>query len=131
MAAVLPETFMELDQDCVETFRLARQRLVELLPTGYPSVTVLAAALGLSVRTFQRRLAAARTSYSALVDQTRLQVALEKLATSDASIREISASLGYRDPASFSRAFRRWKGRAPSDLRGELLASADRRGRAG
>ena len=51
----------------------------------------------------------------------KLNESLEILNNSDLSITEVAYSLGYKDPANFSHAFRRWTGVTPSQYRQHLL----------
>jgi AraC-like DNA-binding protein len=83
-------------------------------PIDAPS---LAAELGLSTRTFQRRLMAEGTSLRELVRAQRLRLAEPALAGGAAPINAIAADLGYADAAAFSRAFRSWRGCAPRTWR--------------
>jgi AraC-like DNA-binding protein len=92
-----------------------------LLPGGYPRIEDVAQLLQTSPRTLQRRLNAAGVSYSDLVERCRRQTACEALRFTQGSIRDIAASLGYRDVSSFSRAFRRWTGTAPRTWRNQRL----------
>jgi AraC-like DNA-binding protein len=64
--------------------------------------------LGLSVRTLARKLAEEGTSYRALFDDVREQVALRELTRTERSIAEIADALGFASPQGFQRAFRRW-----------------------
>jgi AraC-like DNA-binding protein len=90
-----------------------RAFVVEKLPDGEPSQGAVARALGLSARTLQRRLAEEDTSYQAILDETRADLARSYLAEGW-SVTEAAFSLGFSDVSSFSRAFRRWTGVAPS-----------------
>jgi AraC-like DNA-binding protein len=83
---------------------------------GYRTLDELAAEMHTSPRTLKRRLHASGTSYSELLDRTR-RVTAERLLTSDLRIEQIAAALGYSDAANFTRAFRRWTGRAPGASR--------------
>jgi AraC-like DNA-binding protein len=60
-----------------------------------------------------RRLKAEGTTFQKLLDEVRFDAACQLLDTSSIPIAEIAASLGYADPAAFSRAFRRWSGATP------------------
>ena len=73
--------------------------------------------LHLSARTLQRRIAASGTSFAALRDETRFQLARSMLAQVDLSIGEIAYRLGYSEPAAFTHAFTRRFGRSPRDAR--------------
>ncbi len=78
-----------------------------------PSVGETSAALGVSVRTLQRWLAAAGSSFEALIGTSRLAAARHLLDNTDAKVVEIALELGYSDHAHFTRAFRRWTGLSP------------------
>lgn len=73
--------------------------------------------VGMSVRTLQRRLAETGVSYSDLVDEVRLASALTLIDDRSIRLSEISRKLGYADAANFDRAFRRWTGFSPSQVR--------------
>lgn len=90
-----------------------RALIAEQLPVRYPKVEQIACRLGVPVRTLQRRLARAGLTYSGLVEETRLFLARRLLAQPDAHVAGVAKLLGYRDPSSFSRAFRRWTGDPP------------------
>lgn len=87
------------------------------LPLGEISLPDVATLIGTSARTLQRRLDAQGTTYSEVLDEVRQRVALERLLQSDATITEIAHDLGYSDSAHFARAFRRWAGISPLELR--------------
>lgn len=89
-----------------------RRRLMTSLAQGVPSLETLAAELGMSPRTLHRRLGEAGTSYRQLLDDTRRQLAHDYLAQGGFSKQRISELLGFSEPASFSRAWRRWEGAA-------------------
>jgi AraC-like DNA-binding protein len=91
--------------------------LVDRLPNGTPSRVEIARALGTSTRTLQRRLAAESTTYAELVDTTRRDLAEAYLRQDRYSMTDIAYLLGFASAASFTRAFRRWTGRTPSEGR--------------
>jgi AraC-like DNA-binding protein len=77
----------------------------------------VAAALHLSERSLQRRLAEAGTRYGEILRDTRHQLACSYLRDPRVSIGEIAWLLGFADQSSFTRAFRRWEGRSPTAYR--------------
>lgn len=77
----------------------------------------VAKALNMSARTLRRKLVDEGTSFRALVEEERRQVALQLLDGSDMKLDELAIHLGYTDTASFTRAFRRWMGCAPGEYR--------------
>ncbi len=72
----------------------------------------IASQLNMSGRTLQRRLKEEDTSYVALQDRARLDLAL-KLLESGHSVEEVSDALGFADRRCFTRAFKRWTGDSP------------------
>lgn len=98
---------------------LARVRAVftELLPTGVPAAEQVADRLHLSLRSLQRKLAEEGSSYEALLNETRRELAQSYLQDRRYSIGEITFLLGFSDTSSFTRAFRRWNGCSPSQFR--------------
>lgn len=87
---------------------------------SYPEVSAVARSAGLSIRTFQRRLAEAGIAYSNLVAQVRGDLAREMLADTSRSQLDVSLSLGYADAANFTRAFKQWTGVTPRKFRHSL-----------
>ena len=81
------------------------------------TVREVAAALNMSVRTLNRKLASERTSFQALKDAVRRDVAVQRLSQSGAPIATVAADLGFANAAVFCRAFRQWTGSTPSAYR--------------
>ena len=69
-----------------------------------------ARALGVSRRTFERRLAEAGSGYRQLLERELKHRASRLLQLGTLSHAEIADRLGFADPSSFSRASRRWFG---------------------
>ncbi len=88
------------------------------LASGKTSLCDIAAALRVSPRTLQRRLADAGTDLRTLVDDVRRERALSQL-SSGLSTAEVSFLLGFSEPRAFFRAFKRWTGRTPVEWRRE------------
>jgi AraC-like DNA-binding protein len=81
------------------------------------SLPQLAERMNLSRRTLIRRLAAAGTTFGALLDKHRMNRARTLLGDARFPVSEIAYRLGYSDPANFTRAFRRWFGQSPAEFR--------------
>jgi AraC-like DNA-binding protein len=84
------------------------------LPDGEPSAERIAQTLHLSLRSLQRHLADEGLNYESLLADTRQRLALQHMRDPRCSISEIAYLLGFADTSSFSRAFKRWTGQAPS-----------------
>lgn len=82
-----------------------------------PSASQTACALHLSLRTLTRRLAAEGTSFQALKDELRRDAAIQQLTKSDTPIAAIGQAIGFEDPNTFHRAFRKWTGSTPGAYR--------------
>ena len=89
-----------------------RRALAAALPENADAATV-ARALHISVRTLQRRLLDADTTFRSLCDSARHGLAEAYLADPRVSICEVAFLLGFSDQTAFNRAFRRWTGTSP------------------
>jgi AraC-like DNA-binding protein len=98
----------------------AQDMVVKHLPDGCPRRSQIAADLGLSDRTFQRRLDEEHTSFRGIVDKTRRELAHDYLRDPRISLSEIAYLLGYTDQSPFHRACMRWFSKSPGEYRGQL-----------
>ena len=97
-----------------------RALMIERLPDGEPTAAALAAALHLSLRSLQRKLAERGLRYEGLLDDTRRELAQAHLRDPRLSLNETAFLLGFSDASSFTRAFRRWTGLTPSAWREQI-----------
>ncbi len=95
----------------------ARRAIAESLRGGDASDEGTASRLHMSARTLQRRLRALGTSHQELVDGVRRDLAVRYLVNERIAVGEVAYLLGYSDPTTFHRAFKRWTGRTPHDYR--------------
>ncbi|MFT3922185.1 MAG: AraC family transcriptional regulator ligand-binding domain-containing protein [Myxococcales bacterium] len=109
IAARVPQTAPTRD--------LVRRALVESLRQGEPIQADVGRKLGLSERTLQRRLRDEDTTFAAILDDLRRELAQLYLASPDVSLHEVAFLLGYSEPSAFHRAFRRWTGLTPQAFR--------------
>lgn len=97
----------------------AERWALENLHTGGLGTAGLARDLGVSARTLRRRLAEHGLTPARLVERLRRELAERYLAEGDFPLGRIAYLLGYGDPATFTRAFRRWTGTTPTRWRAE------------
>ncbi|HJL03690.1 MAG TPA: AraC family transcriptional regulator ligand-binding domain-containing protein [Polyangiaceae bacterium LLY-WYZ-15_(1-7)] len=94
--------------------RRVRAEIGRSLSEGVPPLADTAARLGMSARTLQRRLAEGGTSFKALVDDARRELADRLLRESAHGLAEVAFLTGFADQSSFGRAFKRWYGTTPA-----------------
>jgi AraC-like DNA-binding protein len=94
------------------TLSVARRRKL-------PDLDAIAGTLGVSERALRRRLTAAGTSFRALADGVLAPLAKQYLHGTTLSVAAVAERLGYSEPGSFVRAFRRWTGTTPDAFRGD------------
>ena len=84
-------------------------------------VAALARSAGLSVYQFDRRMRRIfHISAGQLLQKVRLEVALQRLRDTDASIAAIASECGYSDQSAFTRRFHRTIGMSPSEYRSAM-----------
>jgi AraC-like DNA-binding protein len=96
----------------VETALLAR------LHSGDLGMEEIAASLGLSKTSLYRRLADEGCGFDEVLDALRHRMAVHYLGGGKLSANETAYLVGFSDPATFSRAFKRWTGNTPGSWRG-------------
>jgi AraC-like DNA-binding protein len=103
-----------------ETFTArVHQAIWAELSGGPPTLQETARALGISTRTMQRQLKEEGTTYAEVLDALRREMAAGLLLNHTLAIYEVAFLLGYSEPSTFYRAFRRWHGMSPGDYRRE------------
>jgi AraC-like DNA-binding protein len=93
--------------------------LARRLKGAVPPLSEIARELAMSDRNLQRALRNDGTSYQALLDQVRRDLAISHLANPATSAGQVGFLLGFSEPSAFHRAFRRWTGKAPGAYRAE------------
>jgi AraC-like DNA-binding protein len=91
-----------------------RERLVEALQAGRPSLQRVSKQLGMSERTLRRRLADEQTSFAEQLDQVRAALARVLVQGPDASEKELTRRLGFESTSALRRARKRWAQLSPT-----------------
>jgi AraC-like DNA-binding protein len=91
--------------------------MIQRLPHGTASAATIAETLGMSSRTFARRLAEEGATYSDVRGALRRDLARQYLADRGLSISQVAWLLGYREVSAFTHAFKRWTGKTPRQAR--------------
>ena len=117
-----PELKRRLEELSVEHsfLNLVEKSLFTAIPSNRFSRNEVAKSLGVSVRTMQRKLKEQGVTYAQLVQKVQKLLALNYMDTQELSTGEIAYLVGYKEPASFSRAFKNWTGQTITAYRGTL-----------
>jgi AraC-like DNA-binding protein len=102
-----------------------RLLLTQALGTSPVDVGTIARLVRMHPRTLQRRLAAERTTFEAILDDVRRATAARLITQTDLPFAQVTAMVGLAEQSALSRAARRWFGVSPRSLRAE----ADHRSR--
>ncbi len=94
-----------------------KEAMVRLIKPAFPRIDQVASHLNVSQRTLQRRLKAEGYVYKQLLDELRQEFAEGYLKRADLSVSEVAQLLNYADTSTFSRSFKRWMGKTPSEYR--------------
>ena len=105
----------------LEASKTARGRveslLMPVLHKGDASIDTVAGKMALSRQTLFRKLKAEGTTFEKVLEELRHKLALQYLRGGKVSVNECAYLVGFSDPAAFSRAFKRWEGRSPREVR--------------
>jgi len=94
-----------------------RAYVIRHLAQGQARLPLVAAQLGMSPRTLQRKLAELETSFQEVLDGVRYELARGYLRQRDLNLVDIAFLLGYQEQSAFSHAFREWSGTNPGAWR--------------
>ncbi|MEM7376011.1 MAG: AraC family transcriptional regulator [Pseudomonadota bacterium] len=95
----------------------ARDAILQALSEGAPRMADIAQGLGLSTRSFHRRLADHGVHFQALTEATRRDLAEGLLQAGGHSLADIAFLTGFSEQSAFTRAFKRWHGLTPAQYR--------------
>jgi len=112
---VMISTLASLNRNNIE--QRVKAVIIEQLPSGNISQEMVADALHISVRNLQRKLKNIDTSFRELLDEIRRDLAQQYVTSSDVNLSEVTFLLGFSESSTFSRAYKRWHGVTPSEVR--------------
>jgi AraC-like DNA-binding protein len=81
------------------------------------SIQEVAELASTSVRSLQRELAGVGSSFRELLQQSKLECAIDLLKDPEARVRDVATATGFTDPGHFVRFFRRLTGVTPGEFR--------------
>jgi len=95
----------------------ARRLIIKHLRGETPTIEEIAGKLVMSVRSLQLKLKEEGTTFSAILDEIRRDLAIQYLRDNKTSIAEISYLLGFSEPSVFHRSFKKWTNSTPAKFR--------------
>jgi AraC-like DNA-binding protein len=101
-----------------ELTRRVRREIYRSLPSGKTCAKDVARELALAPRTLQRKLKDAGTTYKKVSEDVRKELAQRYLNSGKHQLDEIAYLTGFANQPAFSRAYKGWTGRSPSEDHG-------------
>lgn len=99
----------------------AKASIAQALSEGAPKMAEIARGLGLSARSFHRRLSEHGMNFQGLTEDTRRDLAEGLLREESHSLAEIAFLTGFSEQSAFTRAFKRWVGTTPATYRKDMV----------
>lgn len=112
---VVARYIARLDQD--DVIARVRAKIIARLDSDACDRDTIARDLGMAPATLARKLARRGSSFHDILGDTRRSLALGYLGQSHLPVTEIAFRLGFTDLSNFTRAFKRWTGKAPTAYR--------------
>jgi len=114
MEKYLSDVLSKLNE--VELSRQLYLNLMQMLPSGTPTIIELANRLNMSERSLQRKLKTENTGFNDILCELRLDLAKRYLKEEKYQINEVSYLLGFSAPSNFVRFFKKHMGYPPSQF---------------
>ncbi|KPI00308.1 transcriptional regulator, AraC family [Actinobacteria bacterium OK006] len=117
------EAWIKADTQIIDTLRETGDwphtvaKAIRAAPNFNRTLANVSSTLRVSPRTLQRKLELTGHDFAGVRDETLSDLACDLLLNTAHSVSEISRKLGYTDPASFTMAFKRWRGMPPTAFR--------------
>lgn len=121
-ARTAPYHLITVDPDTLSITEKVRNLLNRDVGHGMPQAEEIANLLHVSTTTLRRHLMAENTSFRRLKDECRLEAALHYLSCPELTNAQIAEKLGFDEPSTFFRAFKKWTGETPGNYRLRLLS---------
>lgn len=104
---------LEAQQGGDPTVSTVRQLLLDTFNQGFHGIEFIADKMHMTPRTLQRRLQAQGYTFSQILEEMKQEMSFKLLKSKQHSVSEIAYMLGFSEPGSFSRSFRKWTGTTP------------------
>lgn len=109
-----------------ETFtQRVKAILAKRMGDEFPNAPEAADTLNVSVTTLHRKLGQENTSFQRIKDESRMEAAIHYLNSPEISTATIAELVGFENPSTFFRSFKKWTGIPPGEYRKQLLSATE------
>lgn len=112
-----PDVFLVKYRNTDSVAGQVRSWLRSIPPPQWPGLDAAASRLGMPASTFRRRLGEEGTSWQAIKNELRRDMAIAALREKSEPVDHLAHALGFAEAAAFHHAFKKWTGMRPSDYR--------------
>lgn len=105
------------------TIASVRTLVRQLLPSGTVTLDLIAEQLNLHPKALQRRLSGDGTTFAAIIDEVRRELAARYLRDTRITLAHLARELGYAEQSVLTRSCHRWFGSGPAAYRKQLQPS--------
>ncbi|MBN9580861.1 MAG: AraC family transcriptional regulator [Afipia sp.] len=128
LLSVAPLGFMTVPDYVVSYGRRIRNLILpeRKLPLEFPEFDEVAVRLGMGEQSLRRKLRQEGSSYRAIKENIRRDIAIAKLVRGNFSVAELAEQLGYSETRAFTRAFSSWTGMSPVQYREHFRSHVSR-----
>jgi AraC-like DNA-binding protein len=83
----------------------------------FPRLPVIARQMAMSSRTLRRRLQERNVTYQNILDDIRIELTKEYIATTNLSVDQIASRIGFSEATTLRRAFKKWTGKSIKEFK--------------
>ena len=94
--------------------------LVKSMGEDFPQAMDVAEDLNMSISTLHRKLANETSSFQKIKDEARMEATIHYLASPEMTLTTIAELVGFDDPSTFYRSFKKWTGFPPGEYRKKM-----------
>ena len=111
------DQIQQLQQE-LQSARTLSAQVTQMLSSGgsnFPTMEAIADTLNITSRTLQRRLSAENTNFRELLNTVKIERAIYYMTKKNQPPKKVAYLVGFKDASSFTKAFKRYTGKTPSD----------------
>ncbi len=90
-------------------------QMLSAVGNNFPTMEAIADSLSVTSRTLQRRLSTENTNFRELLNAVKIERAIYYMTKKNQPPKQVAYLVGFKDASSFTKAFKRYTGKTPSD----------------